>query len=134
MVKLAKERQRIVESVSRYARESSFGRQVMDAYGNRCAVTRAQLNLVDAAYSAHKALVVGWQQHALVPGPNSGWSEATAAGALQRRLVGPIWQNGMQVADLWLGDANDPKGGRPEDMRRMCVFVVATCLLSVGWL
>ena len=28
--------------------------------------------------------------------------------------------------------ANDPEGGRPEDMRRMCVFVVATCLLSVG--
>ena len=82
--------------------------------------------------SARKALVVGWQQHALVPGPNSGWSEATAAGALQRRLVGPIWQDGMQVTDLWLGDANDPEGGRPEDMRRMCVFVVATCLLSVG--
>ena len=82
--------------------------------------------------SARKALVVGWQQHALVPGPNSGWSEATAAGALQRRLVGPIWQDGMQVTDLWLGDANDPEGGRPEDMRRTCVFVVATCLLSVG--
>ena len=83
--------------------------------------------------SARKALVVGWQQHALVPGPNSGWSEATAAGALQRRLVGPIWQDGMQVTDLWLGAANDPEGGRPEDMRRMCSFVVATCLLSV-WL
>ena len=82
--------------------------------------------------SARKALVVGWQQHALVPGPNSGWSEATAAGALQRRLVGPIWQDGMQITDLWLGDANDPEGGRPEDMRRMCVFVVVTCLLSVG--
>ena len=50
MVKLAEERQKIVESVSRYARESSFRRQVMDAYGNRCAVTRAQLNLVDAAH------------------------------------------------------------------------------------
>ena len=47
---LAQERQRIVESVSRYARESRFRRQVMDAYGNRCAVTRAQLNLVDAAH------------------------------------------------------------------------------------
>ena len=50
MEPLAQERQRIVESVSRYARESSFRRQVMDAYGNRCAVTRAQLNLVDAAH------------------------------------------------------------------------------------
>lgn len=50
MVTLEQERQKIVESVSRYARESSFRRQVMDAYGNRCAVTRAQLNLVDAAH------------------------------------------------------------------------------------
>ena len=47
---LTQERQRIVESVSRYVRESSFRRQVMDAYGNCCAVTRAQLNLVDAAH------------------------------------------------------------------------------------
>ena len=36
--------------------------------------------------SARKALLIGWRQHALVPGPNSGWSEAAAAGALQRRL------------------------------------------------
>lgn len=50
MEPLAQERQRIVEAVSRYARESSFRRQVMDAYGSRCAVTRAQLNLVDAAH------------------------------------------------------------------------------------
>ena len=83
--------------------------------------------------SARKALVVGWQQHALVPGPNSGWSEATAAGALQRRLVGPIWQDGMQITDLWLGDANDPEGGRPEDMRRMCVLSLLLACSAWGW-
>ncbi len=82
--------------------------------------------------SARKALLIGWRQHALVPGPNSGWSEATAAGALQRRLVGPVWQGGTQVTDLWLGDADDPEGGQPEDMRRMCVFVIVTCLLAIG--
>ncbi len=71
-------------------------------------------------------------QHALVPGPNSGWSEATAAGASQRRLVGPVWQGGMQVTDVWLGDADDPEGGQPEDVRRMCVFVIVTCLLATG--
>ena len=27
-------------------------------------------------------------------GPNSGWSEAATAGALQRRIVGPIWLQG----------------------------------------
>ena len=82
--------------------------------------------------SARKALLIGWRQHALVPGPNSGWSEAAAAGALQRRLVGPVWQGGTQVTDLWLGDVDDPEGGQPGDMRRMCVFVVITCLLAIG--
>ena len=47
---LTRERQKIVELVRRYARESSFRKQVMKAYGSRCAVTRAQLNLVDAAH------------------------------------------------------------------------------------
>ncbi len=82
--------------------------------------------------SSRKALLVGWRQHALVPGPNSGWSEATAAGALQRRLVGPVWQGGKKITDLWLGDESDPEGGQPEDMRRMCVFVSVTCLLATA--
>lgn len=82
--------------------------------------------------SARKALLAGWRQHALVPGPNSGWSEATAAGALQRRLVGPIWQDGKQITDLWLGDGSDPEGGQPGDMRRMCMFVIVTCLFATG--
>lgn len=79
--------------------------------------------------SARKALVVGWRQHALVPGPNSGWSEATTAGAIQRRLVGPIWQNGELVTEVWLGDADDPAGGQPGDIGRTCIFITATCLL-----
>ena len=82
--------------------------------------------------STRKALLAGWRQHALVPGPNSGWSEATAAGAVQRRLAGPIWQDGEKITDLWLGDASDPEGGQPGDMRRMCGFVIATCLLATG--
>ena len=82
--------------------------------------------------SAGKALVIGWRQHGFVPGPNSGWSEATAAGALQRRLVGPIWQGGTLVTEVWLGDADDPEGGQPKDVRQMCVFVVATCLFATG--
>lgn len=79
--------------------------------------------------SARKALAIGWQQHALVPGPNSGWSEATTAGAIQRRLVGPIWQNGELVTEVWLGDAGDPEGGQSGDITRTCVFITATCLL-----
>ena len=78
--------------------------------------------------SARKALVVGWRQHGLVPGPNSGWSEAAAAGALQCRLAGPIWQGGKRISDLWLGLPGDPEGGRPGDLSRTCGFIAATCL------
>jgi adenosylcobinamide-phosphate synthase len=61
--------------------------------------------------SAPRALAVGWRQHALVPGPNSGWSEAAFAGAMQRRLVGPIVLGGVKVTDIWLGDAHVPPAG-----------------------
>ena len=39
--------------------------------------------------SARKAMLVGWRQHALVPGPNSGWSEATGLAAAYLFLSGP---------------------------------------------
>jgi adenosylcobinamide-phosphate synthase len=58
--------------------------------------------------SARKALRVGFSDHALLPSPNSGWSEAAAAGALQRRLIGPIWSQGRLVTDLWIGAITDP--------------------------
>ena len=72
------------------------------------------------------------RQHGLVPGPNSGWSEATTAGALQRRLVGPIWQGGNLVTESWLGAAEDPEGGGPGDVPRTCVFIAAVCLAFVA--
>jgi adenosylcobinamide-phosphate synthase len=81
-------------------------------------------------YSSRKALSVGWRQHALVPGPNSGWSEAAAAGASQRRLVGPVWQDGKLVTEVWIGDEGDPEGGQAGDLRRMCLFIVVTCAVA----
>jgi putative restriction endonuclease len=47
---LPKERQRIVATVSRLARDSDFRRKVIVAYDHRCAVTGLQLRLVDAAH------------------------------------------------------------------------------------
>ena len=47
---LPQPRQRIVETVTRLVRAANFRDQVMSAYGNRCAVTRVQLKLVDAAH------------------------------------------------------------------------------------
>jgi adenosylcobinamide-phosphate synthase len=66
--------------------------------------------------SATKGWRIGLRQHRVVPGPNPGWSEATMAGLLQRRLIGPIWREGALVTDLWLGDPEDPPAGSDEDV------------------
>ncbi len=47
---LAPPRQRIVQTVRRMSRDANFRQQVLGAYSNRCAVTRLQLRLVDAAH------------------------------------------------------------------------------------
>lgn len=43
-------RKRIVETISRLARAANFRNQVVSAYEQRCAVTRVQLKLIDAAH------------------------------------------------------------------------------------
>jgi putative restriction endonuclease len=48
--KLTKPRQRIVQEISRIARVASFRDQVLNAYGQRCAITRMQLRVVEAAH------------------------------------------------------------------------------------
>lgn len=50
LTRLARPRRRLIQTVSRLARSASFSHQVLDAYGHRCAVTGAQLRLVDAAH------------------------------------------------------------------------------------
>lgn len=81
--------------------------------------------------SGRKALCVAWQQHATLPGPNPGWSEAAVAGAIQRRLVGPIWMKGRQVTDRWLGDPADATAETSHDfLRAVSVIVVAGVLAS----
>ncbi|MBI1181510.1 MAG: HNH endonuclease [Alphaproteobacteria bacterium] len=47
---LGAERQKIVTEVSRYSRNANFRKAVLNAYDNRCAVTRAQMKLVEAAH------------------------------------------------------------------------------------
>lgn len=81
-------------------------------------------------YSGRKAWSVGIRQHRLLLGPNAGWSEAAAAGALQRRLVGPIWLNGDQVTDLWIGDGTDPPLEAAADVTRAVMLVVLSGLVA----
>jgi adenosylcobinamide-phosphate synthase len=80
------------------------------------------------AFSGRKAWRVGLRQHGLLLGPNSGWSEAAAAGALQRQIVGPIWHQGELVTDLWVGDASDPPLQSGGDVSRAVLLAVASGL------
>jgi adenosylcobinamide-phosphate synthase len=80
------------------------------------------------AYSGRKAWTVGLRQHRLLLGPNAGWSEAATAGALQRQIVGPIWRQGVQVTDLWIGDASDPPLGTAGDVTRAVMLVLLSGL------
>jgi adenosylcobinamide-phosphate synthase len=80
--------------------------------------------------SAIKALRFGWRQHALIPGPNSGWSEAATAGGMQRRIVGEIWRHGVLVTNLWLGDPVDPAAGDDSDVRSASFLLTATGLVA----
>jgi len=89
-------------------------------------------------YSGRKALRIGFTQHAILLGPNSGWSEAATAGGLARRLVGPIWARGQLVTDVWIGDPTDPPLESHSDVVRGLILVAATglaaALITVGFL
>jgi adenosylcobinamide-phosphate synthase len=82
--------------------------------------------------SGRKAFSVGWQQHAILPGPNSGWSEAATAGGIQRRLLGPIWAKGTLVTEVWLGDPLDPPAGSGSDLPRAAILNVAAGVLAAA--
>ena len=82
--------------------------------------------------SGHGAVRWGWRQHAVVPGPNAGWSEAALAGAIRRRLAGPIRLRGRLVTDVWIGDPSTAEGGSAEDYRRARGTVLLAAALAVG--
>lgn len=82
--------------------------------------------------SAAKAFVIGYRQHGLLPSPNSGWPEAATAGAIQCRLVGPIWKNGQLVTDLWLGDAGDQPATLRADVMRATAVILIAGLMAAG--
>ena len=82
--------------------------------------------------SGLKAFRVGLRQHAILLGPNSGWSEAATAGGIQRRLVGPIWMNGQLVTDVWIGDPRDPPAQARADVMRGLSLVTASGLAATG--
>ena len=80
-------------------------------------------------FSGKKAFRIGWRQHSIVPGPNSGWSEAATAGAICRRLIGPIWAGGKVVTNIWLGDPDDPPAADSGDIRHAFILIATTGIL-----
>jgi adenosylcobinamide-phosphate synthase len=80
--------------------------------------------------SGLKAWRIGLRQHAILLGPNSGWSEAATAGGIQRRLVGPIWMKGQLVTDLWIGDPKDLPAQSRADVTRSLWLVTTTGLAA----
>ncbi|GAB4437065.1 MAG: hypothetical protein Kow0031_18880 [Anaerolineae bacterium] len=50
VLEIPTERRRIVSEISKLSRDASFRRKVITAYDRRCAVTRMQLRLIDAAH------------------------------------------------------------------------------------
>jgi adenosylcobinamide-phosphate synthase len=92
----------------------------------------SMLSLFIPGCSAGKAFRVGWRQHAILPGPNSGWSEAATAGGIQRKLLGEIWAKGVLVTDVWLGAPADPPAGGESDIRRATTLIVATGIVAAA--
>lgn len=82
--------------------------------------------------SARKAFRIGLSQHAILPGPNSGWSEAATAGGIERRLLGPIWAKGVLVTDTWLGDPADPPAGDDSDVQRASIMVAVAGFVAAS--
>jgi adenosylcobinamide-phosphate synthase len=81
------------------------------------------------------AIPKGWRmgltQHAILPGPNPGWSEATMAGVLSRKLIGPIWKEGRLVTQIWLGDPHDPEAGTAGDVSKAVRIIIVSSAITV---
>ena len=69
--------------------------------------------------------------HAMLPSPNSGWSEAACAGALRVRLVGPIWHGGRLVNEAFMGDPDWPAELDAGDLRRALRLILVACLVAL---
>ena len=120
----------------RYLRFGWCGARLDDAMNYVPArLTWLLLSVVSLAWpgcSWRKALRVGYQQHAILPGPNSGWSEAATAGAVERRLVGPIWLKGQLVTDTWLGDPGDPELATARDYETASGLIRASGIVAAA--
>lgn len=117
----------------RYLRFGWFGARLDDVMNwipaRLCLILFAVAAALLPGYSARGCWRAALAQHAWLPGPNKGWSETAAAGALGIRLAGPIWKGGRLVNEIWIGLPEDPEGGRPGDVARMLLLARASTAL-----
>jgi len=71
------------------------------------------------------------RDHARLPSPNSGWSEAAYAGALRVRLLGPIDKRGVRVNDTYMGHPDWPADLAGDDLRRALRLTLVAGLLAL---
>ncbi len=69
--------------------------------------------------------------HGVLPSPNSGWSEAAAAGALRVRLAGPVSYRGALQHKPWMGDGAWPADLTAADLRRALWLVAVAAALAL---
>jgi adenosylcobinamide-phosphate synthase len=80
---------------------------------------------------AWQTLHTAWSWHALLPSPNSGWSEAAYAGALRVRLLGPIHARKVLVNEEFLGDAAWPTDPGSTGMQQCIALSIVVMLVLV---
>jgi adenosylcobinamide-phosphate synthase len=82
----------------------------------------------------HPRLVLpaAMRYHAMLPSPNSGWSEAAFAGALRVRLVGPIWHQGQLVNEDYMGESEWPAELDSKHLRSALQLVLAACMIALA--
>jgi adenosylcobinamide-phosphate synthase len=90
--------------------------------------------LIHPYLSIRKCVKVAFSQHQWLPSPNSGWSEAAVAGALQKRLCGPIYKKGTLACTVWVGSGEDLKGCSDLDISRTNFLIVCSTMLWLVFL
>ncbi|EXJ16818.1 adenosylcobinamide-phosphate synthase CbiB [Imhoffiella purpurea] len=91
--------------------------------------------LASALMRLHPVLAVraALRDHALLPSPNSGWSEAAFAGALRVRLIGPIHAGGRLVTQVYMGDPDWPADLDAGHLRQALRLIRISSLLALAF-
>ncbi|MBA4047822.1 MAG: cobalamin biosynthesis protein CobD [Sphingomonas sp.] len=97
----------------------------------------ARLSGLMIAVAGGGGFALMWRDARHHASPNGGWQEAAMAGALGRRLGGPVSYDGEAAARAWLGDGAMPEAA---DLARALWIYRRACLLlwvvigGVAWL